>query len=127
MIQPSRGKAVVTSLFGAIQPKVWVSDMLGSQRGRRRTVAGLPGASAARREIRHRMRRHRIQRALPLVAATRHCHRTTARDAERHHPEAIDDLNRRLDRIMAAVPAGDAGRKLHKRMLANLGRICSCS
>jgi len=26
------------------------------------------------------------------------------------------DLDRRLDRIMAAVPAGEAGRKLHKRM-----------
>jgi len=32
-IQPSRGKAVVTALFGAIRPEVWVSDMLGSQRG----------------------------------------------------------------------------------------------
>jgi transposase len=33
VIQPSRGKAVVTVLFGAIRPEVWVSDMLGSQRG----------------------------------------------------------------------------------------------
>jgi transposase len=33
VIKPSRGKAVVTALFGAIQPEVWVSDMLGSQRG----------------------------------------------------------------------------------------------
>ena len=33
MIKPSRGKAVVTELFGAIRPEVWVSDMLGSQRG----------------------------------------------------------------------------------------------
>ena len=33
VIQPSRGKAVVTALFGAIRPEVWVSDMLGSQRG----------------------------------------------------------------------------------------------
>ena len=32
-IQPRRGKAVVTALFGAIRPEVWVSDMLGSQRG----------------------------------------------------------------------------------------------
>jgi hypothetical protein len=29
------------------------------------------------------------------------------------------DLDRRLDRIMAAVPTGEPGRKLHKRMLAN--------
>ena len=33
VIKPSRGKAVVTTLFGAIRPEVWVSDMLGSQRG----------------------------------------------------------------------------------------------
>jgi transposase len=33
VIQPSRGKAVVSALFGAIRPDVWVSDMLGSQRG----------------------------------------------------------------------------------------------
>jgi transposase len=29
------------------------------------------------------------------------------------------DLDRRLDRIMAAVPVGEPGRKLHKRILAN--------
>jgi len=33
IIRPSRGKAVVQALFGAVQPMVWVSDMLGSQRG----------------------------------------------------------------------------------------------
>ncbi len=33
VIQPSRGKAVVSALFGTIRPEVWVSDMLGSQRG----------------------------------------------------------------------------------------------
>src|SRR5436309_6479274 len=33
IIRPSRGKAVAQNLFGAIQPMVWVSDMLGSQRG----------------------------------------------------------------------------------------------
>ena len=33
VIKPSRGKAVVAALFGAIRPEVWVSDMLGSQRG----------------------------------------------------------------------------------------------
>ena len=30
VIRPSRGKAVVTDLFGAIQPMVWVSDMGGA-------------------------------------------------------------------------------------------------
>ena len=33
VIQPSRGKAVVAALFGKARPEVWVSDMLGSQRG----------------------------------------------------------------------------------------------
>jgi transposase len=33
VIKRSRGKAVVAALFGAIQPEVWVSDMLGSQCG----------------------------------------------------------------------------------------------
>ena len=47
IIRPSRGKAVVQALFGAIQPMVWVSDMLGSQRGHGMRMAGVPGASAA--------------------------------------------------------------------------------
>jgi hypothetical protein len=33
------------------------------------------------------------------------------------------DLDRRLDRIMAAVPEGEPGRKLHKRMLANRAHL----
>ena len=33
------------------------------------------------------------------------------------------DLDRRLDRIMAAIPIGEPGRKLHKRMLANRGHL----
>jgi transposase len=33
------------------------------------------------------------------------------------------DLDRRLDRIMAAVPIGEPGRKLHKRILANRAHL----
>jgi transposase len=33
------------------------------------------------------------------------------------------DLDRRLDRIMAAVPIGEPGRKLRKRILANLAHL----
>jgi transposase len=33
------------------------------------------------------------------------------------------DLDRRLDRIMAGVPIGEPGRKLHKRMLANRAHL----
>ena len=33
VIKPSRGKAVVTEMFGEIRPQVWVSDKPGSQCG----------------------------------------------------------------------------------------------
>jgi transposase len=33
------------------------------------------------------------------------------------------DLDRRLDRIMAAVPLGEPGRKLRKRMAANRAHL----
>jgi transposase len=33
------------------------------------------------------------------------------------------DLDRRLDQIMAAVPVGEPGRKLHKRILANRAHL----
>ena len=33
VIRPSRGAAVVRTLFGAQRPRVWVSDSFGSQRG----------------------------------------------------------------------------------------------
>jgi transposase len=33
------------------------------------------------------------------------------------------DLDHRLDRIMAGVPIGEPGRKLHKRMLANRAHL----
>jgi transposase len=33
IIRPSRGSGVVKALFGALRPRVWVSDSLGSQRG----------------------------------------------------------------------------------------------
>ena len=33
LIRPGRHKAVVQTLFGSTRPAVWVSDMLGSQRG----------------------------------------------------------------------------------------------
>ena len=46
VIRPSRGKAVVQALFGEIRPAVWVSDMLGSQRGPRGGMASVSGTSA---------------------------------------------------------------------------------
>ena len=124
VIQPSRGKAVVTSLFGASQPKVWVSDMLGSQRGH----AGLWQVCLA-----HLLRdaKYAIEcgdtafsapfRWLLLRAIAIGQRRETLKDTTLR--QYLYDLNRRLDRIMATVPAGDAGRKLHKRMLANRAHL----
>jgi len=124
VIQPSRGNAVVPSLFGASQPKVWVSDMLGSQRGH----AGLWQVCLA-----HLLRdaNNAIEcgdtafsapfRWLLLRAIAIGQRRETLKDTTLR--QYLYDLNRRLDRIMATVPAGDAGRKLHKRMFANRAHL----
>ena len=47
--------------------------------------------------------------------------RDTLKDATLKHYHA--DLDRRLDRIMAAVPVGEPGRKLRKRIAANRGHL----
>jgi transposase len=82
VIQPSRGKAVVTALFGTIRPEVWVSDMLGSQRGH----GGLWQVCLA-----HLLRDagYRVQCPIPVVAAARHRDRPATRDAEGHYFAAI--------------------------------------
>ena len=120
IIRPSRGKAVVQDLFGAIQPLVWVSDMLGSQRGhgaqwqvclahllrdaRYAVECGDTAFSAAFKRL-----------LLRAIAIGRR--RETLKDTTLKQYHA--DLERRLDRIMAAVPVGEPGRKLRKRIAAN--------
>jgi transposase len=113
VIQPSRGKAVVQALFGAVRPAVWVSDMLGSQRGH----GGLWQVCLA-----HLLRdaKYAIEcgdtafsapfRLLLLRAVAIGRRRETLKD-------------RRLDRVMAAVPIGEPGRKLRKRMAANRAHL----
>jgi transposase len=124
VIKPSRGKAVVEAVFGAIRPEVWVSDMLGSQRGhaeqwqvclahllRDATYAIEDGDTAFSAPFKRLL--------LRSVAIGRR--RETLKDTtlKQYHY----DLDRRLDRIIKAVPVGDAGRRLHKRMLANRGYL----
>ena len=124
VIRPSRGKVVVEAVFGAIRPEVWVSDMLGSQRGhaeewqvclahllRDATYAIEDGDTAFSAPFKRLL--------LRSVAIGRR--RETLKDAtlKQYHY----DLNRRLDRIINAVPVGEAGRRLHKRMLANRGHL----
>ncbi len=124
VIKPSRGKAVVTALFGAMKSEVWVSDMLGSQRGhgaawqvclahllRDATYAIECGDTAFSAPFRRLL--------LRAIAIGRR--RDTLQDATLK--QYLYNINRRLDRIMAAVPVGDPGRKLHKRMLANRGHL----
>jgi transposase len=124
VIRPSRGKAVVEAVFGEIRPEVWVSDMLGSQRGhakewqvclahllRDATYAIEDGDTAFSAPFKRLL--------LRSVAIGRR--RDTLKDAtlKQYHY----DLDRRLDRIIKVVPVGEAGRKLHKRMLANRGHL----
>jgi transposase len=124
VIRPSRGKAVVHDLFGAIQPMVWVSDMLGSQRGhgvqwqvclahllrdaRYAVECGDTAFSVAFKRL-----------LLRAIAIGRR--REALKDATLKQYHA--DLDRRLDRIMAAVPIGEPGRKLRKRIAANRAHL----
>jgi transposase len=123
-IQPSRGKAVVTALFGPIRPEVWVSDMLGSQRGhgvlwqvclahllRDATYAIECGDTAFSAPF-----RWLLLRAIAIGRRRKTLKDTTLK-------QYLYDLDRRLDRILAAVPLGEPGRKLHKRMLANRAHL----
>jgi transposase len=124
IIRPSRGKVVVQELFGAIQPMVWVFDMLGSQRGhgmdwqvclahllrdaRYAVECGDTAFSAAFKRL--------LLRAIAIGQR-----RDTLKDTTLKHYRA--DLDRRLDRIMAAVPIGEPGRKLRKRIAANRAHL----
>jgi transposase len=124
VIRPSRGKAVVRALFGAIQPAVWVSDMLGSQRGH---------GSEWQVCLAHLLRdaRYAIEcgdtafsvafKRLLLRAIAIGRRRDTLKDTTLK--QYLADLERRLDRIMAAVPIGEPGRKLRKRIAANRGHL----
>ena len=124
IIRPSRGKAVVQALFGEITPAVWVSDMLGSQRGhgaewqvclahllRDATYAIECGDTAFSVAFKRLL--------LRAIAIGRR--RETLKDTTL--AQYLADLDRRLDRIMAAVPIGEPGRKLRKRMAANQAHL----
>jgi transposase len=124
VIQPSRGKAVVTALFGAIQPKVWVSDMLASQRGH--GVLWQVCLAHLLRDAQYAIEcgdtafsapfRWLLLRAIAIGRRRETLQDTTLK-------QYLYDLDRRLDRIMAAVPLGEPGRKLHQRMLANRAHL----
>ena len=124
VIRPSRGKAVVQDLFGAIQPMVWVSDMLGSQRGH--GVQWQVCLAHLLRDARYAVEcgdtafsaafKHLLLRAIAIGRR-----REALRDTTLAQYQA--DLQRRLDRIMAAIPVGEPGRKLRKRIAANRAHL----
>ncbi len=124
VIQPSRGKAVVTALFGEIRPEVWVSDMLGSQRGH--GVLWQVCLAHLLRDAKYAIEcgdtafsapfRRLLLRAIAIGRR-----RETLKDSTLR--QYLYDLDRRLDRIMATVPIGEPGRKLRKRMLANRAHL----
>ena len=123
-IKPSRGKAVVSGIFGDIQPEVWVSDMLGSQRGHgvawQVCLAHLLRDAAYAIECGDTAFSAPFRRLL-LRATAIGQRRDSLKDATLK--QYLYNLDRRLDRIMAAVPLGDAGRTLRKRMLANRAHL----
>ena len=124
VIRPGRGKAVVQDLFGAIQPMVWVSDMLGSQRGH--GVQWQVCLAHLLRDARYAVEcgdiafsaafKHLLLRAIAIGRR-----REALRDTTLAQYQA--DLQRRLDRIMAAIPVGEPGRKLRKRIAANRAHL----
>ena len=124
VIQPSRGKAVVAALFGEIRPAVWVSDMLGSQRGH--AVLWQVCLAHLLRDAKYAIEcgdtafsepfRRLLLRAIAIGRRRGALKDTTLK-------QYLYDLDRRFDRIMAAVPVGEPGRKLHKRMLANRAHL----
>jgi len=124
VIKPSRGKAVVQALFGDVRPAVWVSDMLGSQRGH--GVAWQVCLAHLLRDAKYAIEcgdtafsapfRRLLLRAIAIGRRRDTLKETTLQ-------QYLGDINRRLDRIIAAVPVGEPGRKLRKRMLANRAHL----
>jgi transposase len=124
IIQPSRSKAVVRALFGEIRPVVWVSDMLGSQRGH--GVLWQVCLAHLLRDAKYAVEcgdtafsapfRLLLLRAVAIGRRREMLKDTTLK-------QYLGDLDRRLDRIMAAVPIGEPGRKLRKRMAANRAHL----
>ena len=124
VIKPSRGKAVVTTLFGAIRPEVWVSDMLGSHRGH--GVLWQVCLAHLLRDAKYAVEcgdtafstpfRRLLLRAMAIGRRREALKDTTL-------SQYLADLDRRLDRIIAAIPVGEPGRRLHKRMLTNRAHL----
>jgi transposase len=117
IIRPTRGRAVPHSLFGAIRPQVWVSDMLGSQRGH-----GLDWQVCLAHLLRDAQYAIECGDAAFSAAFKRLLLRAIAIGRRREQLKDTTlaqyraDMDRRLDRIMALHPLGETGQKLRKRI-----------
>jgi transposase len=124
VFRPSRGRAVATALFGEMRPDVWVSDMLASQRGHGVQWQACPAhllrdaryaigdgdqafSSPPRRLLLRTIAIGRRQEMLKDTTLAQYLH----------------DLDRRLGRIITAVPFGTARNKRRRRILANQGHL----
>ncbi|HME22352.1 MAG TPA: transposase [Acetobacteraceae bacterium] len=124
VIRPSRGKAVVRALFGDIRPMVWVSDMLGSQRGH--GVAWQVCLAHLLRDAKYAVECGDTAFSAPfklLVLRAIAIGRRRGALKDTTLAQYLADLERRLNRIMAAVPIGEPGRKLRKRIAANRAHL----
>ena len=124
VIQPSRGKKVVQAIFGDIRPEVWVSDMLGSQKGHAKEWQVC--LAHLLRDAKYAIEEGDTAFSAPfklllLRAMAIGRRREALKDTTL--AQYLYDLDRRLDRIMAGVPLGEAGRKLRNRMLANRAHL----
>jgi transposase len=115
LIRPSRGKAVVTTLFGSIRPAVWVSDRLGSQRGH--AAEWQVCLAHLLRDTQYAIECGDNAFSLPfkwllLRAVAIGRRRPALKDTTLARYQA--DLDRRLTRIMAIEPIGEVGAKLRR-------------
>jgi transposase len=117
IIRPSRGAAVLRGLFGAMRPRVWVSDSPGSQRGhadpwqvclahllrdaQHAIDCGDEGFSAALKRL--------LLRAIAIGRRRGDPRDTTPRQCRA-------DLDRRLHRVLALPRRGKAAEKLRRRV-----------
>ena len=124
VIKPSRGKAVVTALFGEFRPEVWVSDMLGSQKGHgvewQVCLAHLLRDAKYAIECGDTAFSAPFRRLLLRAIAVGQRRETLKDNTLRQY---LHDIERRLNRIMTVDAIGEPGRKLRKRMLANRAHL----
>lgn len=117
VIRPSRGAKVVQEIFGDVRPTFWVSDAYSAQRNH----AGRWQMCLAHllRDTQYVVECGDTGFAVPLKRLL-----LRAMLIDRRRPDLKDttlpqyraDLERRLDRIMAAIPIGPEGVKLRHRI-----------